>query len=295
MSDAFSPSTSGSYVDATAPIVRYPPGYFGFGAAGSATYPLCSTISHWLRHLFGQCSHPQIQARSSMDSRRVVDGRHQPHDGRSTGTCSAMRDSRDTNNIPSPSKERITATYPGCCDGINHLKDEDLQYIPIGLCPACPEDLGCKDETNTRPEPILTNRAAVKALLGERDRLRIALRFRTPKNAPPTFPITPLPLLTPAAHASPSDGVQHLPIGMTSVPSLALYPFSSNAPSRVLTPTEQSGLRNSWLLPLMHNPSPALIDETTRDLDVSFPAYFPPNHAWISEWKTRPTSLLPET
>jgi hypothetical protein len=34
MSDAFPPSTSGSNVRATAPIVRYPPEYFAFGAAG---------------------------------------------------------------------------------------------------------------------------------------------------------------------------------------------------------------------------------------------------------------------
>jgi len=34
MSDAFPPSTSGSHVNATASIVRYPPEYFGFGAAG---------------------------------------------------------------------------------------------------------------------------------------------------------------------------------------------------------------------------------------------------------------------
>ena len=34
MSGAFPPSTSGSCVNATAPVVRYPPEYFGFGAAG---------------------------------------------------------------------------------------------------------------------------------------------------------------------------------------------------------------------------------------------------------------------
>ncbi|KAH9071580.1 hypothetical protein EDB83DRAFT_2364796 [Lactarius deliciosus] len=86
---------------------------------------------------------------------------------------------------------------------------------------------------------------------------------------------------------------------MTSVPSLALSP-SSNASSGVLTPTEQSGLQNSWSLPLVHNPSPALIDETTwgdprgaRNLDVSFPVYFPPNHAWISEWKNAPSLAVP--
>ncbi|KAH9008569.1 hypothetical protein EDB84DRAFT_1571948 [Lactarius hengduanensis] len=253
MSDAFSPSTSGSYVDATAPIVRYPPGYFGFGAAGfrhvsTVLDDLALAASSVREVLPSANTGPQLNGQSKSGRRTAPTTRR----GGPLAPYSAMRDSRGhsiwravINNIPSPSKERITATYPGCCDGIN---DEDLQYIPIGLCPACPEDLGCKDEgqrvdiygqkgrhfdtcsayhalcerTNTRPEPILTNRAAVKALLGERDRLRIALRFRTPKNAPPTFPITPLPLLTPAAHASPSDGVQHLPIGMTSVPSLAL-------------------------------------------------------------------------
>ena len=34
MPGAFPPSTSGSYVNAPAPVVRYPPEYFGFGAAG---------------------------------------------------------------------------------------------------------------------------------------------------------------------------------------------------------------------------------------------------------------------
>lgn len=351
--DAFSPSTSGSYVDATAPIVRYPPGYFGFGAAGfrhvsTVLDDLALAASSVRAVLPSANTGPQLNGQPKSGRRTAPTTRR----GGPLAPYSVMRDSRGhsiwravINNIPSPSKERITATYPGCCDGINvsdwstlrkhqfsafharHLKDEDLQYIPIGLCPACPEDFGCKDEgqrvdiygqkgrhfdtcsayralcdrKNTRPEPILTNRAAVKALLGERDRLRIALRFRTPKNAPPTFPITPLPLFTPVAHASPSDGVcdpnsmveqQHLSIGMTSVPSLALSP-SSNASSKVLTPTEQSGLQNSWLLPLMHNPSPALIDGTTRDLDVSFPVYFPPNHAWISEWKNATNLVTP--
>ncbi|KAH9062280.1 hypothetical protein EDB87DRAFT_1608301 [Lactarius vividus] len=360
MSDAFPLSTSGSYVDATAPIVRYPPGYFGFGAAG---FRHVSTVLDDL----ALAASPVRAVLPSANTSPQLDG--QPKSGRRTAPTtrrrgplapySAMKDSRGysiwravINNIPSPSKERITATYLGCCDGINvsdwstlrkhqfsafhasHLEDEDLQYVPIGLCPACPEDLCCKDEgqrvdiygqkgrhfdtcsayralcerTNTRPEPILTNRAAVKALLKERDRLRIALRFKTPKNAPPTFPITPLPLLTPVAHASPSDGVcdpnhieqQYLPIGMASVPSLALSPSSSKVSSRILTPTEQSGLQNSWSLPLMHNPSPALIDGTTRgdshgarNLDVSFPAYFPPNHAWISEWKNAPNLATP--
>lgn len=251
------------------------------------------------------------------------------------------------NSIPSPSKERVTATYLGCCDGINvgdwstlrkhqfsafhasHLKDEDLQYIPVGLCPACPEDLGCRDEgqrvdiygqkgrhfdtcsayralcerTNTNPEPILTNRAAVKALLEQRDRLRIALGFRAPKNVPPTFPIASLPLITPVAHAFPSDGVcgpnpieqQHPSIGSTSMPSLTLSPSSSTASSRVLTPTEQFDLRNSCSLPLMPDPSPMPINGTmwgdshgSRNPNVSFPAYLPPNHdaRGISEWES---------
>ncbi len=34
MSDAIPPSTLGGYVGATAPIVQYPPEYFGFGAVG---------------------------------------------------------------------------------------------------------------------------------------------------------------------------------------------------------------------------------------------------------------------
>ncbi|KAH9173345.1 hypothetical protein EDB89DRAFT_2068805 [Lactarius sanguifluus] len=361
MSDPFSLSASGSHVDATAPIVRYPPGYFGFGAAGfrhvsTVLDDLALAASSVPAVLPSANTGPQLNGQPKSGRRTAPTTRR----GGPLAPYSAMRDSRGhsiwravINNIPSPSKERITGTYPGCCDGINvsdwstlrkhqfsafhasHLKDEDLQYIPIGLCPACPEDLGCKDEgqrvdiygqkgrhfdtcsayralcerTNTRPEPILTNRAAVKALLGERDRLRIALRFRTPTNAPPTFPITPLPLLTSVSHASSSDGVcdpnpieqqlEHLPIGMTSVPSLALSP-SSNASSRVLTPTEQSGLQNSWSLPLMHNPSPALIDGTTwgdshgaRNLDVSFPAYSPPNHAWIFEWKNAPNLAIP--
>ncbi|KAH9002448.1 hypothetical protein EDB86DRAFT_2900092 [Lactarius hatsudake] len=360
MSDTFPPSTSGSYAGPTAPIVRYPPGYFCCGAAG---FRHVSTV---LDDLALAASSVQAVLPSASTGPHL---NGKPKSGRKTAPTtrrrgppapySVMRDSRGysiwravINSIPSPSKERITATYLGCCDGINvsdwstlrkhqfsafhasHLKDEDLQYIPIGLCPACPEDLGCKDEgqrvdiygqkgrhfdtcaayralcerTNTKPEPILTNRAAVNALLKERDRLRIALRFRTPKNAHPTFPITPLPLLTHVARASPSDGVcdpnsieqQYFPIGTTSVPSLTLSPSSSKASSRVLTPTEQSGLQNSWSLPVMPNPSQAPIDRTTwceshgaRNLNVSFPTFFPPNHTWISDWKSTPSFATP--
>ncbi|KAI9467328.1 hypothetical protein BJY52DRAFT_1237844 [Lactarius psammicola] len=320
MSDAFPPSTAGSCVHATAPVVRYPPEYFGFGAAG---FRHVSTVLDDLALAASSVqtalpsakplpltTGPQLNGRLESNRRTLPTRRR----GGPLAPYSAMRDSRGysiwrtvIDNIPSPSKERITATYLGCCDGISagdwstlrkhlYLKDEDLQYIPIGLCPACPEDLGCRDEgqrvdiygqkgrhfdtctayralcerTNTKPEPILTNRAAVKALLEERDRLRITLRFRTPKNAPPTFPITPLPILTPVAHALLEEGArdpnsieqQHFPIGSTSVPSLTLSPSSSTASSRVLTPTEQTDLQNTYSL----------------NLDVSSPAYFPPNN-----------------
>jgi hypothetical protein len=155
------------------------------------------------------------------------------------------------------------------------------------------------------PEPILTNRAAVKALLEERDRLRIALGFRTPKSVPSTLPITPLPLLTPVAQASPLDGVFDLnliehypPSGSTSVPSSTLSPPSSTASSRVLTPAEQTDSQNSSSLPLVPHPSPAPLDKTTRgdshgtrNLDVSFPMYFHPSHARISEWESGALNL----
>ncbi|KAF8270935.1 hypothetical protein EI94DRAFT_647295 [Lactarius quietus] len=328
MSDAFPPSISGGYVNATAPFVRYPPEYFGSGAAG---FCHVSTVLNDLA----------LAASSSPPAKRR----------RGARPYSAMRDSRGCNiwravinSIPSPSKERITATYPGCCDEINvgdwstlrkhqfsashasHLRDEDLQYIPIGLCPACPEDLGCKDEgqrvdiygqkgrhfdtcaayralcerKNTKPEPISTNRAAVKALLEERDRLRIALGFRTPKNVAATFPITPLPLLTPVTHV-PTDGAcdpylveqQHSPSGSTSVPSLTLLPSSSTASSRVLTPIEQIDTQNGYWLPQMPHPSPVPINGTTRgdshgtmNLGVYFRAYPSQNHAGVSGWNS---------
>lgn len=342
MSDAFPPSTSGSNVRATAPIVRYPPEYFAFGAAG---FHHVSTVLNDLA-----LAASSIQAAPPPAKRRR--GAPSPHssmrDSRGHSTWKALIDS-----IPSPSKERITATYPGCCDGTNvgewstrrkhqfsatharHLEDEDLQYIPIGLCPACPEDLGCKDEgqrvdiygqkgrhfdtcaayralckrTNTKPEPISTNRAAVKALLEERDRLRVALGFRTPKNVPSTFPITPLPLLTPVTHALPSDGAcdpspveqQHSPSGSsqsssTSAPSLTLSPYSSTPSSRTLTPIEHTDIQNSCSSPLIPNPSPAPIDWTTqgdsRGTNVPLSTYLPPNRARVSE---RNSMLNPAT
>ena len=164
------------------------------------------------------------------------------------------------------------------------------------------------ERTNTKPEPIPTNRATVKTLLEERDRLRISLGFRTPKNVSPTFPITPLPLLTPVAHASLSEGVYdlnrieplHPSSGSTSVPFLALSP-SWTASSRVLTLTDQSNLQNdSSSFPLIPNPSPAPLDGTmrgdshgTRNLDVSFPVYFHLNNARVSKWESARNLVTP--
>ncbi|KAI9447710.1 hypothetical protein H4582DRAFT_1895798 [Lactarius indigo] len=163
-------STGGDY--ATAPAVRYPPGYFGFGAAGfrhvSTVLDDLALAASSVRAVPPSANTgPQLNERPK-SSRRTVPTRRR---GCPLAPYSATRDSRGysiwravINSIPSPSQERITATYPGCCDGINvsdwstlrkhqfsafhasHLKDEDLQYIPIGLCPACPGDLGCKDE-----------------------------------------------------------------------------------------------------------------------------------------------------
>ena len=152
------------------------------------------------------------------------------------------------------------------------------------------------ERTNTKPEPISTNRAAVKGLLHERDRLRVAFGFRTLKNVPSTFPITSLPLITPVAHALPSDGAcdpnpveqQHSPSGSTAVPPLTLSPFSSTTSSRVLTPTEQIDLQNNYSWPLMSDPSSLapITQSDSHDLDVSFSAYLPQNHARVSEWSS---------
>ena len=164
--------------------------------------------------------------------------------------------------------------------------------------------------TNTKPEPISTNRAAVKALLMERDRLRISLGFKTQKNVHSAFPITPLPLLTPVTHALPSNGAcdsspvgrQHSPSDSTSAPSLTPSPCSSTASSRMLTPIEHANLQNSCPLPLIPNQP---IDWATqgdshgiKNLDVSFPAHFSPSHARVSEWngvQNLATPMRPDT
>ena len=122
------------------------------------------------------------------------------------------------------------------------------------------------------------------------------MRFRTPKNVPSTFPITPLPLLTPVAQALPLDDVcdlnpieqHHIPSGSTSVPSLTLS--SSSASSRVLTPTEQTDPQKRSSLPLMPNPSPAPLDGTTQNLDASF---LHPNHARVYEWESALDLAIP--
>jgi hypothetical protein len=76
MSNALPPSTSGIYVNATAPIVRYPPEYFAFGAAG---FYHVSTVLNDLA-----LAASSIQAESPPAKRR----RGAP------AFCSSMKDSR---------------------------------------------------------------------------------------------------------------------------------------------------------------------------------------------------------